>query len=403
MVTANGFVEEAKGVLQEVRTSLSDLVASVGADPTQPQDMARRFDLDKTLTWKIGRVICEANALAVVPHIPGRAAVRNFVETLERSGAPAADAASVRKAMDRFDKLIETHSGDRETFEMMLGGVSDDLSRKRGEAFRKMAFQGNSAVWGVSARTHLSIRMVMPGSREGLLNMSTVTGFFDFRRLRADIPWAIAVANRWGVEDDGSSGRSPLQPLGEDPAEREIPLLTRFCSSPLPEMVSERDAKDNMRFVLQGGAAGKTASATILMGWHEPDAVPCHESFPGEIGEHGVHLSTPAETLMFDFYVHRSLGFAMNPTAHIFSQLPGSPRYGESEIGQTELPIPLDVTDLGEPPDLTVPNMPNYRSLVTYSASRQGHAVTDFHAYRLLLKYPPIATIAILKHGLMKR
>jgi hypothetical protein len=126
------FVEEAKVVLQEVRTSLATLVGSVGANPTQPQEIARRFGLDKTLTWKIARVICDDDTLAAAVHVPGKASIRNFVDVLEKKGATSAATQPVLAAMDRLEDLIATHSGDRGTFEVMLGSASDELAKKSG-------------------------------------------------------------------------------------------------------------------------------------------------------------------------------------------------------------------------------------------------------------------------------
>src|SRR5678815_5665859 len=125
------FIEEAKGVLQQVRTSLNALVEAAGADPSQPQEMARRFSLDKTLTWKIARIVGSEDTWSAAAHIPGRAGLRTFIDALERAGAPRERGESVREAMDRFEALVERLSGDRDTFEIMLGGVSDQMARKQ--------------------------------------------------------------------------------------------------------------------------------------------------------------------------------------------------------------------------------------------------------------------------------
>ena len=87
--TQPDFINDAKSVFHELRTSLAALVDSVGADAAMPQEMSRRFRLDKTLTWKITRIVCGDDTLSAATHMPGRAALALFVEALEGAGAPA--------------------------------------------------------------------------------------------------------------------------------------------------------------------------------------------------------------------------------------------------------------------------------------------------------------------------
>ncbi len=70
------FEDETKDVLQRLRTALNDLLVSVGADPTRPQDVARQLGINKNLTWKISKIIRETDPGAVVPQIPGKEGFR---------------------------------------------------------------------------------------------------------------------------------------------------------------------------------------------------------------------------------------------------------------------------------------------------------------------------------------
>ena len=75
------FEDHAKLVVHKMRGDLSELLALVEADPTRPQDMARKFGLNKNMTWKISRIVCETDPYAVIPHIPGKAGMGKAKET----------------------------------------------------------------------------------------------------------------------------------------------------------------------------------------------------------------------------------------------------------------------------------------------------------------------------------
>jgi hypothetical protein len=122
------------------------------------------------------------------------------------------------------------------------------------------------------------------------------------------------------------------------------------------------------------------------------------------MGEHGMRMSTPVEMAFKDLYMHRSLSFAMSTTASVYSDLPGGPRYPDSGAYASVLPVPTDVSDLGEgPPDTTTPELPRYGELVSFCCKRLGFTLEDFHGFRYRLRYPPIPTFAVMRHPLMPK
>ncbi len=397
------FIEEAKSVLQDVRSSLAALVESVGANATQPQEISRRFGLDKTLTWKIARVICDDDALAAAAHLPGKASVRNLVEAMERSGATSESTAPVLAAMDRFENLIATHAGDRGTFEVMLGGASDELARRRGEAARKLFYQGCSAIWGVQARVHTSLHFVTPSANPDCLDLGVVAGFVDFRRLRANVSWSVAARATFTSDGTPQSG-GEIIPMDPSLAPADMPILRKFCSDPLPELRA-RAARNNItRFELAEGPVGNTAAATCVLGWVARGEVGRYRTEGDLYGEHIVRLSTPVEVLYHDLYVHRSLAFAMKPRIFVYSDLPGGPTFPFDGIERGILPVSEEIIDLGDgPPNAAAAEIPNYRQMVTSAVERMGYTLGDFHGFRFRLRYPPIPTLCLYRYELPER
>lgn len=398
------FLEEAKVVLQEVRTSLATLVGAVGANPTQPQEIARRFGLDKTLTWKIARVICDDDTLAAAVHVPGRASVRNLVDALEKGGASLESTAPVLAAMDRFERLIATHAGDRGTFEVMLGSASDGLARRRGETARKMFYQGCSAIWGVQARVHTSLHFVAPNqASDELLDLGVIAGFVDFRRLRPDVPWAVARRSTF-THDGKPQSMGSTVPMDPNLSPADPPILKQFSSTPVPPLRQTPGQNNITRFELTEGPIGNTAAATCMLGWIARGESNKYRTGSDVYGEHIVRLSTPVEVLYHDLYIHRSLGFAMKPDIFIYSDLPGGPTFPYDGLERGRLPVMEDVIDLGEgPPNAAAADLPNYRQMVTFAAERMGWSLNDFHGFRFRLKFPPIPTLCLYRYGLAER
>lgn len=402
VIESREFLDGGKSAVQSLRRAFADVLVSAGADPDRPQEVSRRFGLDKTLSWRIARVIREEDAWEAVAHIPRRPSVRIFVDKMAKHGVPREKLDALLDSVTEFERFIEVHTGDRETLEMMVGAAAKRSAEKRMETFRKNGYQANSAVWGIGAKMQFSFSMVVPSSVPGQLETAMVCGFSSFRRLRPNIPWTIASAVAWDDQGrtDVDAQRKPVS-LHPDGLVNGVPLLPDFCSSPLPELRTVR-AGDASRFELTAGPVGNTAATNVVLGWKWGSPVPMHQTTPGEVGEHGTRLSTPVEMAVVDVYLHKSLAFAMDVTASVYSDLPRGPRYPEEGASAGLLPVPREVVDLGAgPPDTTTPEFPRYTDLVAFTAERMGFSVNDFRGFRYRLRYPPIPTFTLLRHPLL--
>jgi hypothetical protein len=390
--------------VQSLRRAFADVLVSVGADPEHPQDVSRRFGLVKTLSWRIARVIREEDAWEAVAHIPRRPSVRIFIDKMAKHGVPREKLDALLESVNEFERFIEVHTGDRETLEMMVGAAAKRSAEKRMETFRKNGFQASSAVWGVRAKLQFAASFVVPMGRPGELDTATVCGFGALRRLRPNVPWTIAAAIAWDDQGrtDGESTPGPVS-LHADGLIGGAPLIPEFCSQPLP-ILRTVQSPGSSRYELVEGAVGNTAATTVVLGWRWGQPVSMHQSVPGEMGEHGMRLSTPVEMVVRDIFIHRSLEFVKSVTASVYSDLPGGPRYPDSGVQATTLPVPTEVSDLGEgPPDTTTPELPRYSDLIAFCAKRLGYDINEFHGYRYRLRYPPIPTFVVLRHPLMAK
>jgi hypothetical protein len=230
------FPAHVLAVVRAVRGAISELLTSVGVNPQDPQAMSRGLGLNKNLAWKISRIVQTDDPCVTLEQMPGAAGIKIFLRCLERARASPALLQTTRNAIRDYEQLIEVHSGDRATLEMMSSQLSTTGRQPRDEYHRKLLFQGMSYVWGVQARVSLKVGIVGPSSAPGLLDFASLSALIDFRRLRQDVTWIVAA--RRASNDDGSE-MCPPAPEAVDPRHAgadQAPLLGDFCSQPLPEL-----------------------------------------------------------------------------------------------------------------------------------------------------------------------
>jgi len=386
--------------MRRLRDALAVAFGAVNADTSRPQSMARQFELDKSLSWRISKVLTEPDPLACIPHLPRKSGLEILLRTLKSAGVDDATLDAAREAIREFEEMVERHAGDRDTLNMMLGHVNPQVAEQRAEAYRKLSFQGNSATWGVRAGVQMSAQFMAPSETPGMLDFATVAGLLDFWRLRGNVPWPMAWLRNYG-DDDGTPlpADAPL-PLDPDVGPRDAPILPTFCSNPPPNLGITKDTTGVVRYELRGGPIGSTAAVSCMAGWHSKSGAGMYRDERNRFGELLVRLNTPAECLYFDFFVHRSLVFALNPDAFVYSQLPSEPGYPSGGRERGLLPFTEEVIDLGSPPHMVTADIPRYREMFEFVCGRCGWRANEFHGFRLKLRYPPMPAVALFRFEL---
>jgi hypothetical protein len=401
---APSFDIHVRGVTQRVRSALADALASVGADATKPQSISKQLKLDKSLAWKAAKIVTDSDPFSAIPRLPGRSGVKILMDALEAAQAPESLVTEFRVAMAEFDRMVATHAGSRETLQMMLANVSNEGQRDRDEQHRKLAFQGNSAIWGVQARVHVGLHFLAPAANQpDLLDTATISGLVDFKRLRQHVPWSVAQMHMF---DDGGKyvpiqGFAPLDPaLGVD----DPPILREFCSASLPPLRIQRTRSGPTRFQITEGPVGITGSATCMTGWLHRATASIYATDDDKYGDLVVFMNTPSELVIHDLFVHKSMPFAHHPQTLVYSQLPGEAVYPHDGREHGILPIEGERIDLGYGlTNLTTPEVPRFRSMVEMATTQLGHHFTDFVGIRFKLRYPPIPAVGVFRFELLKR
>lgn len=389
------FSNDCRAAAGALKAALVELYAAVGADGSRPQDVSRRFSLDKNLTWKITKLLQSDDALEAAPFIPGTEGLDILFRAM-RPIAPTDVLGRVEEAARGFADMVERHAGDRPTFELLL----DSTTRARNfEVSRKLAFRGNSGVWGLQARVRVTAHFLAPNpAKRDRLDFALVAGLVGLRRLRPVADWPLF--RFVSYNDDGSlrgdlGGRQPIEASAENSW-----LMPSFCSPPAPPLIaSEHD--NAVTYRLGDGPVGRTGEVTCFFGMYEPGVVSRYATPVDQFGEVSSVITLPIETLLFDLFVHRSLVEAHDPEVCVFGRPSGSVSPDPADRGGQRLPISETLQDItGAPPQVATELVPNYDQIIAATFARARWDPLDFVARRLVLAYPPMPSTVVLRHRL---
>lgn len=391
------FAADFESTVQGLCGALTEALAAVGADPGAPQAMSRRYGINRNLAWKLSKIVHARDAYAAVRHLPGTAGVGILLEALAKAGAGEAEIARLRDAFAAFEEMVVVHAGDRATLDLMLSSrvASDD--DPGAEASRKLAFQGNSAIWGIHAKLRFGAQIVaLNPEHPELIDVISFGGYQGFRRLRADAEWPLVF--KVAISSDGSTNEAAWEPL--DPSAGDgPPLMHDFCSAELPDL-RPVDVPHGTSYLLPPGGVGNTAAFDCTFGWLTRACNPIHRTDGNDKGAHSYPLNAPAELAQFDLLLHRDIPVTEKPELVVYSRLeegmgipaPQSPKY--------HLTVREGLQDLGDPAVVATPHLPRYSRMMQAATERAGWDLREFRGYRFTLRYPPIPTVPTLSYPL---
>lgn len=393
------FADDCRATAAELRAALAAVYADVGADAGRPQVVARRFRLNKNLTWKIAKVLQSTDPLETVPLVPGSEGMGLIVGAMLQAGASPAVIARLRSAMADFERMIELHVGDRQTLEILMDGLGQGRSI---EMSRKIAFRGNSGVWGLQARLRTMAAVLAPNpQRPEFLDMALMAGMFGIRRLRPVQGWPIfRFRHDLSPPKEGARVRE-IEPL-EAPRTPEDPLfIMRSWCVPNDAGVRSVQIGNEVVHELQEGPVGRTGEVTLVFGHHERSAVPRYGGAPGEMGELSALVSIPVETLVQDVLLHRDIADDFEPEVRVYGRPFGMTALDPRTRENYRLPITERLERLGPIPEsLWTEHMPRHVELMQSIFERCGWNPKDFVGVRLQLQYPPMPSTAIIRYRL---
>ncbi|MFO0827270.1 MAG: hypothetical protein U0572_03885 [Phycisphaerales bacterium] len=394
------FEPHCLAAFEDLRVALLELYHNVGADPETPQDIARRFKVNKTLTWNVSKVMSATEPLATVPNVPGGSALRVLLDAMLREGASQAAVQRVRLASEAFDKMIATHVGDRATLELVLDGMGTDRDDYL-EHSRKLAFRGNSGLWGIQAKTRLmSVFMAPNPTTPQRLDIAIVRGYVGVRRLRTDVRWPLFQLRGWGDRNDAVT-KDRWEPIEESAAGQSPSPVIRSFSTFDSTKLEEVRTPAGLDFVLTSGPVGNAGSFDCFLADYARSAVSTFRTATDITGEFGAPISAPTERLVFDIIVDEQLDFALSPEVRAYGGVFAGGPEGDAPGSPLPLPLAQSIVALpGRPPLVATASVPRYADIVSLVFQRMGWDPVRFRGCRYELAYPPLGSTVLMSFGL---
>lgn len=395
------FEEDLTTAFHAVKRSLRDMLDAAGVDVSSPGEVARRLGLNRNLTWKLAKVLGESNIYTALQHLPGEEGLEIVAAAMARVAVPEHLIQPFRTALKQFDEVVRVHAGDRTTLDLILDSMGGQGSAERLEQSRKLAFRGNSGLWGLQARVRSTTTIVSP-SADGadLMDLCIVGGVIDFRRLRPGISWPLFRPRQY--QDDGSPidlgpKEEPVDLSTVDPS---TPMLIRdFCSENMPEIRAVR-SRLGWDYEMGDGPVGNQGAFSCFFGRIVRRAESRYRTETNRYFDLLSHVTMPAETMVFDLLIHQDLSFLMKPQVLLVASTDGS------SPGDSGRSIPLEARPVelaGRPPILGTPLIPRYEDMTSMLFERMGRPAREFRALRLTIKYPPMHAVTVLRNELLSR
>jgi hypothetical protein len=388
--------EHTRAAVGEVQRAWAELIASVpGARGLRrARALGEMLGLNPKLAWQVWRVVHAEDALEVIKHLPGGPGVRIALDAAAEQGASGRAVRAVERAMERFKAVVRTHAGDRATLGVMLGGQGD-AGEQAAEEKRRALFQALSAVWGVRARTQLTLSVLHPGSEADVIDAASVKALMDLRRLRTDVSW---ILTRVGCHGEGTADvrryREPIESYGPDG----LGLIAKFCSRPMPKVKAIRVAPTEADLELQPGPVGETGAVTIVSGDVFRN-LPRRASPQQPRGTLSPQVLTPCEVMIHDLLVHDGVSTGPPFTLSAYGDIRGE---GFDELRErNRLTHRLSMEPLGRGMEvLMAPEVPRYGELVEHVHRALGWEARNFTAYRLRIQYPVTPSMVLVEFEL---
>lgn len=390
-------VEDSRNALQAVRSALINLYEAVGANPESPQEVARRYSINRNLTWKLSRVIGAADPFSALNHLPGQPGMELVIVAFEKAGAPDEAIESIRGAMTSLWRTVKEHAGDREHLQLTLESMGLFESDAAAASGRELAYRGNSMVWGVQAKTRVAVSMLAPSATEpGKMDFAMLSGLVGFRRLRPTAQWRLYRAQMHDDKGQALSVTGNLETIDPNPP-ADLPFLLReFCSPSMPEILSF-DGPEGREFCLPGGQVGNRGAFDCFFGYIFR-GLPAAKTPDNLYGSTAATITLPVETIVFDLLIHQDAPMPEAPELTLHGFPHGGPEDPSAQSTRNLLPMSEKLINLaGSPPSVATPHVPRLSRMVERVCERMNWDPKQFRGLRVQMKHPPMSSKMVMR------
>lgn len=399
---------DLRETIEHIRAGLAQIIAAAPAEVRRPTDLMRTMEIDKTLAWKVMRCLEADDAVDAAPLMPGPAGFDIFLRAAGRKGIDRSLIDYTTKHIEAYQGLIHRHAGDRRTFQRIIDGLSPRSRPEAEAAHRKSAFEANSFIWGVKVRTLLVVHIVCPNGDGETVDIAAISSFIDLVRIKPDTPWVIsrtAYASEEG-KIQPVIRRQPIERPDADPAAlaHQTPLMTEFCSDPLPHITRRPVPGNFLETTLLPGPIGETAATTITTGEIYHQVAPRFREQSDDDAMFYVRLRTPAEHFVNVMLVQRGEFAPTPPRYGIYSELDSILHHPVDLDAHRPLTMDASLQHLGpaDGPIVWAREAPMLGNIVRRACERLDWSLSAFDIYQARQSFPILRSVAIAAFALRK-
>jgi len=391
------FRSECDATISALRQSLREIAAASGSDPLRPQDVSRRFGINKNLTWKVARVLLAEDSFEAIGMMPGPEGIEIYLRAFESAGVAAPRLEAVREAMRRFDAVVARHFGDRAHLEVVLDGLRSDGNL---EASRRTAFKGMAGVFGVQARVRVTAQILTPTTADPLrADIALVVGLGGLQRLRPI--GALPMFRAGGLASANIAAPEPfVRSSGSDAPDF---LLRDFSSFPQATVNAKQGTGGRFTLELSEGPLGRMGESDLFFGTVTRNAITLHASPDDTRCNLITTVSIPSEALASDLFIHRGIPAmeSLRTSMHATISQPLSDDAQQQRA--TMLPIdttPIIVENLALGFGLT--GVPRYEEMIRRAFESIQQDPAHYRLIRVAMPYPPAPAALLVGWDLAK-
>lgn len=392
---AGNFQEEATRVLAPLQGELRAFIQQTVPEVRSAAELRRALGIDYNLSWRIMRALDAPTPLEAGPFVPAYTSVRNMIRAAERKGLGPGPA-GFERASRRFHEFIESHAGDRGTFDAVVSSLTGADADRLDAELKRNAFRTNSQIYGKSIDVKLSCMIVRPSGEPGFIDAAKLFRIEGLRRTRAH---ASLLFWKGGIADRPTKHAGVVtEPIDEEAFRLYgVPVLGRFSdgSPPLRE-VRGADGYNAVHLTTPDLGLQSTVSCTLA----EVHAGATVRSMAGPealIGQRCAVFS-PCRIMYVDTLVHEEIFSDAMPDFVVVADHAPPKKWVPTDAADA-LPIQEEVTCLGHAPHaLHAVDLPDYRAMIEHVFETLGWGELErYRLFRCRAEHPVLKSLFIMQ------
>ncbi len=256
---------------------------------------------------------------------------------------------------------------------------------------RRAAFRALSYLYGVQMAISARCFFLHPGASPDHYDLVLINSSIG---LQVNRPFEKLCIGRFGHEivADPDAARAPARPIVETSLGARlhdgVPLLTDFCSSPLPRFTVEAKPKSYHEVSVSGQPIGRTGAATFHIAERWPDAAPREE----ELGFESM-VQHPTEVVFHDVLLAPGIAQQKKPP---LTGVFGGPYHEIRQLRREvdRLDVHAQSAFMGTGVDaLQTMEMPRHVEMLRFVCSKLGWNPDTFDVYRCRIEFPVLHSL----------